>query len=490
MDEHEKILLSDFAGETTFYDKKVALEERKPKSWLKSISAFANGNGGALFFGISDDDELIGINDIRNVSEKISECIKERMDPIPEINLQIYKYNGKTFIVVKVAAGMETPYYYVGDGNRIAFVRIGNESVPANAIDLKRLVMRGSKVTFDSLLSQYHIEDLDFSKLRATYRMITGKKFILEDFISCGLADTNHVLTNAGVLLADESPMRHSRLFCTRWFGTDKASGLMEAWDDREYSGSLLSLLQNGVEFIKNNTKMRWKKLANSRLEMSEYPERATMECLVNALIHRDYTELGSEIHIDIFDDRMEIYSPGGMLDGSLVQNLDIDAVASKRRNPIIADLFSRMNLMERRGSGFKKIKGDYRQAYNYRAELAPKFRSTATSFFVTLYNLNYNVPIEKVAFGEGKVDFEPEKVDFEVALEQMRFSNVTKQRMRALYDSIGSSNIFTRKTILEIMNLSPTYASNLISKMKQIGIIELVSGQGKGRYKFKNFEG
>ena len=272
-----------------------------------------------------------------------------------------------------------------------------------------------------------------------------------------------------------------------------------------------MSLLQNGVEFIKNNTKMRWKKLANSRLEMPEYPERAAMECLVNALIHRDYTELGSEVHIDIFDDRMEIYSPGGMLDGSLVQNLDTDAVASKRRNPIIADLFSRMNLMERRGSGFKKIKGDYKQAHNYRAELAPKFKSTATSFFVTLYNLNYNVPIEKVAFDEGKVDFgsekvafgeekidfepekvdfEPEKVDFEVLLEQVHFSNVTKQRMRALYDSIGSSNIFTRKTILKIMNLSPTYASNLISKMKQIGIIEIVLGQGKGRYKFKKFEG
>ena len=193
----------------------------------------------------------------------------------------------------------------------------------------------------------------------------------------------------------------------------------------------------------------------------------------------------------------MEIYSPGGMLDGSLVQNLDTDAVASKRRNPIIADLFSRMNLMERRGSGFKKIKGDYKQAHNYRAELAPKFKSTATSFFVTLYNLNYNVPIEKVAFEPEKVDFEPEKVDFEpekvdfeVLLEQVHFSNVTKQRMRALYDSIGSSNIFTRKTILEIMNLSPTYASNLISKMKQIGIIEIVLGQGKGRYKFKKFEG
>lgn len=303
--------LDDFLGETTLYDKKLTLEERKPKSWLKSISAFANGDGGILFFGISDEDELRGLQDVKRASEKISELIKERMDPVPKVSLKIYRRDGKDFIIV--------------------------------------------------------------------------------------------------------------------------------------------------------------------------------------------------------FDDRMEIYSPGGMLDGSLVQNLDTDAVASKRRNPIIADLFSRMNLMERRGSGFKKIKGDYKQAHNYRAELAPKFKSTATSFFVTLYNLNYNVPIEKVAFDEGKVDFgsekvafgeekidfepekvdfEPEKVDFEVLLEQVHFSNVTKQRMRALYDSIGSSNIFTRKTILKIMNLSPTYASNLISKMKQIGIIEIVLGQGKGRYKFKKFEG
>ena len=504
MDEHEKISLCDFAGETTFYDKKVALEERKPKSWLKSISAFANGDGGALFFGVSDEDELVGISDVKNVSEKISECLKERMDPIPEVTLKICQQSGKAFIVVNVAAGMETPYYYLGDGSRIAFVRIGNESVPANAIDLKRLVMKGSKVTFDSLLSQYYIEDLDFSKLRATYRMITGKKFTIEDFVSCGLADMHHVLTNAGVLLADESPMRQSRLFCTRWLGLDKASGLMEAWDDREYSGSLLSLLQNGAEFIKNNTKMRWKKLANSRLEMPEYPERAAMECLVNALIHRDYMELGSEVHIDIFDDRMEIYSPGGMLDGSLVQNLDTDAVASKRRNPVIADLFSRMNLMERRGSGFKKIKGDYKQAYNYRAELAPKFKSTATSFFVTLYNLNYNVPIEKVAFGAEKVDFEAEKVAFEpkkVAFEAEKVvfgeiliknnvTRITAVKIKALHDALMDFKSFSRKDIIEILGVSSTYAGKLINQMKQINIIEPVLGQGKGKYKFKKFDG
>lgn len=156
-----------------------------------------------------------------------------------------------------------------------------------------------------------------------------------QDFVSFGLVDEKGFMTNAGALLADESPMRFSWLFCTRWNGLDKASGIMEALDDKEFSGSLIALLQSGEEFVRNNTKKRWKKTDTGRVEMPDYPERAILECLVKALIHRDYMITGSEVHIDIFDDRLEIYSPGGMMDGSLVQELNTDHVPSKRRNPV-----------------------------------------------------------------------------------------------------------------------------------------------------------
>lgn len=76
--------LSDFIGEATEYDKKELLEERKPKSWLKSVSAFANGVGGALIFGVSDNEVLVGLEDAKSVSEKISETIKTKMDPVPQ----------------------------------------------------------------------------------------------------------------------------------------------------------------------------------------------------------------------------------------------------------------------------------------------------------------------------------------------------------------------------------------------------------------------
>ncbi len=389
--------ISDLIGETTEYDKKVALEEKRPKSWLKSVSAFANCIGGVLIFGVSDNDELFGLSDVKRVSEVISEQIKQRLDPVPQTVLEIRHEDGKDFILLKVSAGQETPYYYVADGNRIAFVRIGNESVPADANRLRQLVLKGSGKTYDSLPSRYMFSELSFAKLRSVYKMRTGTDLSDSDFISFGLMEASGILTNAGVLLADDSPMRQSRLFCTHWNGLDKASGIMEASDDKEYGGCLISLLQNGEEFIKNNTKKSWLKTADGRTELPDYPERAVLECLVNALIHRDYSDVGSEVHIDIYDDRLEIYSPGGMPDGSVVQDLDIDNVPSKRRNPVIADIFNRMNYMERRGSGFKKIKRDYAASVNYTEEKTPKFYSTASSFFVTLYNLNYEEVADKV---------------------------------------------------------------------------------------------
>ena len=119
-----------------------------------------------------------------------------------------------------------------------------------------------------------------------------------------------------------------------------------------------MSLIDNGEAFIKRNAKLMWRKTANSREEMPEYVERSYHEALVNALAHRDYLVNGSEVHIDIYDDRMEIYSPGGMPDGSIIQDRDPLTVPSTRRNPVLADIFNRLGYMERKSSGSGKIIG------------------------------------------------------------------------------------------------------------------------------------
>ena len=111
--------------------------------------------------------------------------------------------------------------------------------------------------------------------------------------------------------------------------GLDKSGGMVDALDGAEYSGSLIILLNEGVSFVKRNMKTRWKKTANSRIEMPDYCERSVFEALVNALIHRDYLILGSEVHIDIYDDRLTITSPGGMADGTRIQERDIFNISS-----------------------------------------------------------------------------------------------------------------------------------------------------------------
>ena len=220
--------IKELIGETTQYDKKTALETKKPKSWCKSVSAFANTYGGKLIFGITDNNEIVGLQDPEN---------------------------------------------------------------------------------------------------------------------------------------------------------------------DAEYSGSVISLNDNGEAFIKRNAKKMWRKTANSREEMPEYVERSYHEALVNAIAHRDYLIYGSEVHIDIFDDRMEIYSPGGMPDGSLIQERDPLMVPSTRRNPVLADIFNRLGYMERKGSGFGKIIGGYEFQINYNESTKPSFRSDRYQFTVIMPNLNYDVP-------------------------------------------------------------------------------------------------
>ena len=379
-------------GEATEYDKKRSVERKQVKSWLKSVSAFANSFGGTLIWGITNDDEVVGLENAESDAEFISEIIKTKIDSIPKVNLRFHIEDNKKLILLDVYAGKETPYYYVGEGNMTAYIRLGNESVPADNITLKRLVLQGTNRSYDSLVSNYKFKNMAFTKLRSVCKHNTGKDFEDSDYESWGIIDEEGNLTNAGALLADESPVRHSRVFCTRWNGLDKASGLIDAIDDEEYSGGLVNLLQDSMSFIYRNTKKAWRKTGNGRIEMPDYPDTAVLEGVVNALIHRDYLELGSEIHIDMFDDRMEIYSPGGMLDGRKVQDLDLRNVSSRRRNPIIADIFNRLKYMDCRGSGFRKILDSYEFQEHYTEEMKPEFRSSNSEFWLILRNLNYNL--------------------------------------------------------------------------------------------------
>lgn len=463
--------ITDILGEATEYDKKQAVEHKKVKSWLKSVSAFANTAGGTLIFGITNDEEIVGLKDIKAESEFISQKIKERISSFPEVVMKLHRTeDGKELLLLHVPAGTETPYYYTGDGMMEAYIRIGNESVVADAFELKRLVMRGRNASYDSLMTPYSYEDFSFSKLRERYKSWTGNSMSEKSFESFGIRDLQGRLTNAGALLADASPIRWSRLFCTRWNGLDKSGGQVDALDSAEYSGSLIILLNEGISFVKRNMKTLWKKTPDSRIEMPDYCERSVFEALVNALIHRDYLINGSEVHVDMFDDRLVVYSPGGMPDGTQIQERDIDDIPSTRRNPILADIFARLGYMERQGSGLSKIRTAYENAANYQPGLEPIFRSDRAEFTVKLPNLNF-------------------KASAIEALNEALNDALTKNQ-KLLLDILRNNPTVKQKEIISNTTLSRSTVQRAIKELTEKGRLERVGSKKTGSWVVKSSSG
>lgn len=375
--------ITDFVSECTAYDFKLKLEEKKPKSWLKSVSAFANGIGGSLLFGVDNDGSIKGLDDIQHVCEAVSTKIRDYMDPLPDVEMIPHKIDeGLNVLQLKVNSGHYTPYYYIGDGQRIAFVRVGDESVPTTAEHMVRLVLKGSNKTYDSLVTDYKQEDNTFIILANEFSKRTEQDWDKKFLLSFGLVTSNGYLTNAGALFADDCPLWQSRLYCTRWDGKDKS----DAINDAEFTGNVIMLLREAMNFVKSNTRRGWEKLPNGRKNKPEYAERAVLEAMVNHFIHRDYTVMGGEVHLDIYDDRLTVTSPGGMYNGMLIQNLDIANVSSERRNPVLANVMAQLDYMEKRGSGLTRICNETKALDGYKDELKPMFESSHAQFQTIIY--------------------------------------------------------------------------------------------------------
>mgnify|MGYP002519638836 FL=1 len=214
---------------------------------------------------------------------------------------------------------------------------------------------------------------------------------------------------------------------------------------------------------------------SDHREELPDYPERAVTEVICNAIIHRDYQELGSEIHIDIYDDRMEVYSPGGMIDGRLIQQLNPLSVPSKRRNPLLADFFSRLDLMERRGSGMKKILGEYVRFESLKEYHAPEFTSNASEFHVTLWNLNYGTDVVK----DVTNDFTKEPTQF-----TKEFTKEFTKAQRRIYKLITMNPKVNIDMIAEDLNLSTRQVKTYMKRLSDLHLIAREGGRKNGIWK------
>ena len=487
--------------EGTRLDYKLALEAGKPKSWLKSVSAFANSQGGYILFGVTDDThEAVGVQDPQSDASKIAELIRGRISPAPRYELTTFPSDDGAGQCIKLTVhnGPSYPYYYAVDRVREAYVRHGDRSELASDFELNNLILKGINKTFDSMPSSKKHSDVSFTLLAATYKRENGDELLIpRDLISMGMLTEEDQVTNAGLLMCDQGYLPQSRIVCTRWKGIEKGSVDEDALDDKEFFDcSLISLMTNAEAFIRNNSKNPWTIRGMRREEKSDYPYKAIREVLVNAMIHRDYQIVGSEIHVDMFDDRLEITSPGGMLSGSRIQEMDLRRVPSMRRNEIISDMFGRLHYMERRGSGIGRILNSYGEFAD-----KPMFYSTEYYFMVMLPNRSVAKPAQ-VEMDMPETQSAPEKTQLNEQKTQLAFSKTQLmseerdweliyfrdvflkergkglqkkmiERLTVLFDRYRYSYPFNRRNISDLFSITENASSRFLKNCMERKIIQ-----------------
>lgn len=182
-------------------------------------------------------------------------------------------------------------------------------------------------------------------------------------------------------------------------------------------------------------------------------------------------------MHIDIYDDRMEIYSPGGMPDGSMIQDRDSLTVPSTRRNPVLADVFNRLGYMERKGSGFGKIISGYEFQINYNESKRPSFRSDRYQFTVVIPNLNYDV----------SQDFEGNETMSESMSKSMSesMSELEKTRMQTVLQYLDTNKEIDSSIAAELLKVEIKTASRLLLKAEKLDILKSY-GKTKNKVYFR----
>lgn len=505
--------------EATKLDYKLSLESERPKSWLKSVSAFGNTQGGEILFGVTNDTHYAeGLENPQATASKISEYIAARISPTPRYEMESFPSDDgkKTCIKVIVHSGPDYPYYYAFDGVKEAYVRHGDRSEKATDYELNNLILKGMNKTYDALPSFYSYDDVSFTLLNATYKQENDDELSLpRDLMSMRLITADNQVTNAGALLCDQGYLPQSKIVCTRWKGCVKGSVDGDALDDKEFrDSSVITLLMNAESFIRNNSKNAWTIRGMKREEKSDYPYKAVREVLVNAVIHRDYQIQGSEIHVDMYDDRMEITSPGGMMNGSRIQDLDILHVPSMRRNEVVSDVFGRLHYMDRRGSGIGRIMNSYAEFV-----AKPEFYSSDHHFSVILPNrsvaelsqmefVETQLSNGKKQLSNGKTQLSQDKKQLSQDKKQLSveidehdwelsyFKEVvigrkseglkskTVEGIIEIFARYRYSYNFNRRNVADLLNVTENRASRLIKKCIDLGVMSKVK---RDEYCFKS---
>ena len=319
-------------------------KQQLSKSYLKTVSAYANYGTGKIIFGIADDGTPVGLADPQDTCLRIEHAINDSIDPVPRFELAI---EGDTrTVTLTVHEGPDKPYLSSGR----AYRRTDTSTVEVSRLEYGRLVLTGEHVSFDALVAKE--QDLAFGHLEKELASKLGLKPLDQNsLISLELMTPSGEYCNAAALLADSN---HFPGIDIARFG--ESINIINARHTFEHM-SVLEQMQRTLEVF--DTYYAYEEIVGfERIAKTLVPRESFREAIANALVHRCW-DVRANIKVGMFADRIEITSPGGLPAG-ITEELYLAGGPSVARNPILANVFFRLGHIERFGTGIPRILDEY----------------------------------------------------------------------------------------------------------------------------------
>ena len=319
------------------------------RTFLKTVSAYSNYNDGEIIFGIDDHGNLVGLENAKEESLRIENMINDSIVPIPNFTIKVKEEEGsKTIVLVEVKKGKDTPYYYKGK----AFKRADTSTVEVDRFELRRLAMEG--INIDDEERKAASQDLSFNALEYRLRKEAGiEKINLDILKTLNLFNKDGYYNIAGELLADKNDIAFSGIDIVK-FGKDINKIL---YRETISNKSLLTQLDRAIEIFEQY--YTFEEIEGYiRIKKELIPKEAFRESLANAIVHRVW-DTNSYIQVAMYEDRIQINSPGGLPAGISKEEY-LNGNISVLRNPIIAAVFNRLNIIEKFGTGIARINDEY----------------------------------------------------------------------------------------------------------------------------------
>ena len=339
-------------------------KETITNTFLKTVSAFSNHDGGTVLFGVDDDGNIKGLQDVKQACLDIENKINDSITPQPDYTLEIQ--NNDQTIKLTVKSGLQKPYLYKSK----AYKRNDTATIEVDTLEFSRLVLDGKNIRFEELPCKD--QELSFEilhrKLKETVRIENFDKDTLK---TLNLYDDVNGFNNAAGLLADKN---HFPGIDIVKFGENIS--IIQKRSTFENT-SVLDVYEKAIDVFRDYYQYEVIQGAD-RKKVEKIPEAAFREAIANALIHRVW-DVDSQIRVSMFDDRIEIVSPGGLPSG-ITEEEYLSGKLSVLRNRNLANVFYRLGFVEIFGTGITRIKQLYAEGL-----IKPEFEVSENAIKIVL---------------------------------------------------------------------------------------------------------